>query len=122
MNNLFTKLEKDYAGYRFSSGSYTGSDYTKFQTRFINALRKTCNSIDAKLVSTMKGHYILSAFIERDGKYVYLSLSDVRFRQDGWINDLLVRTAQNEKDYTGGYNNRATIYNLEEKIEALLSK
>ena len=63
----------------------------------------------------------MSGFVRNlsTGKLAYFSSSDVRYSQNAWYNNLLVRTAQHEKDYTGGSNDWASWPSLREKLEKL---
>lgn len=115
-----TNLKK-YLGYEFSSGCYTGNDYKSFQTKYINYLKAMCKDNHWELVNVNKNHYCFSAFIKSaEGRYVYLSISDVRYFADEWFNHILVRTAKNEVDYRGGFNNHTTLEDLDGKIAILL--
>jgi cell filamentation protein len=68
------------------------------------------------------GHFYLSMFLEHKntGKFIYLSSDDVRFSVNGWYNCLLIRTAENEKDYKGGSNNFISFRGLKEKANNLI--
>lgn len=115
-----TNLKK-YLGYEFSSGCYTGNDYKSFQTKYINYLKAMCKTNHWELVNVGKNHYCFSAFIKSaEGRYVYLSISDVRYFTDEWFNHILVRTAKNEVDYKGGFNNYTALEDLEGKVAILL--
>lgn len=111
---------RKYLGYEFSTGSYTGEDYKTFQTKYINYLRKFCRENGWELVNVGRNHYEFSGFI-RDGenKFVYLSISDVRFFPNEWYNDLLIRRADSERDYHGYGNNRTSLEDLQENVERL---
>lgn len=112
---------KKYLGYEFSSGCYTGNDYKSFQTKYINYLKTMCKDNHWELVNVNKNHYCFSAFIKSaEGRYVYLSISDVRYFADEWFNHILVRTAKNEVDYKGGFNNYTALEDLEGKVAILL--
>ena len=113
-------LEK-YIDYEFSSGCYTGDDYKSFQTKYINFLRSICKQNHWQLVNVGRNHYCFSAFIKSaENKCVYVSISDVRFFTNEWYNNILIRTAKNEQDYHGGFNNRTTLKELEMKAMELL--
>lgn len=113
-------LEK-YIDYEFSSGCYTGDDYKSFQTKYINFLRSICKQNHWQLVNVGRNHYCFSAFIKSaENKYVYISISDVRFFTNEWYNNILIRTAKNEQDYYGGFNHRTTLKELEMKAMELL--
>ena len=113
-------LEK-YIDYEFSSGCYTGDDYKSFQTKYINFLRSICKQNHWQLVNVGRNHYCFSAFIKSaENKCVYVSISDVRFFTNEWYSNILIRTANNEQDYHGGFNHRTTLKELEMKAMELL--
>ncbi len=114
-------LEK-YVNYEFSSGCYTGDDYKSFQTKYINYLRSICKNNHWRLVNVGKNHYCFSAFIKSaENKYVYISISDVRYFSNEWYDHILIRTAENETDYRGGFNNYTTLSDLEGTAAELLN-
>ena len=110
-----------YIGYEFSSGCYTGDDYKSFQTKYINYLKAMCKNNHWQLVNVCKNHYCFSAFIKSaENKCVYVSISDVRYFSNEWYNHILIRTAKNEQDYRGGFNNYTTLDGLELRAAELL--
>ena len=115
---------KKYINYKFSTGCYTCEDYKSFQTKYINYLKSMCMENNWQLVNVGKNHYCFSAFIKGgiENKYVYISISDVRYFANEWYNHILVRTAKNEVDYKGGFNNFVTLENLESKVASLLKE
>ena len=114
-------LEK-YINYEFSSGCYTGDDYKSFQTKYINYLRSICKNNHWRLVNVGKNHYCFSAFIKSaENKCVYISISDVRYFSNEWYDHILIRTAENETDYRGGFNNYTTLSDLEGTAAELLN-
>lgn len=113
---------KKYIGYEFSSGCYTGEDYKSFQTKYINYLKSVCKNNHWRLVNVGKNHYCFSAFIKSaENKCVYISISDVRYFSNEWYNHILIRTAENETDYRGGFNNYTTLSDLEGTAAELLN-
>ena len=114
-------LEK-YVNYEFSSGCYTGDDYKSFQTKYINYLKSICKNNHWRLVNVGKNHYCFSAFIKSaENKCVYISISDVRYFSNEWYDHILIRTAENETDYRGGFNNYTTLSDLEGTAAELLN-
>lgn len=112
---------KKYIDYEFSSGCYTGEDYKSFQTKYINYLKAMCKENHWELVNISKNHYCFSAFIKSsENKCVYLSISDVRYFSNEWYSHILVRTAKNEVDYRGGFNNYTTLEKLDNTVARLL--
>lgn len=59
-----------------------------------------------EIVDFHKNHYEFSAVLKNPetGKLVYVSISDVRYWNDEWVNRTLYRTMKHEKDWTGGGN------------------
>ena len=113
-------LEK-YVNYEFSSGCYTGDDYKSFQTKYINYLKSVCKNNNWRLLNVGKNHYCFSAFIKSaENKCVYISISDVRYFSNEWYNHILIRTAKNETDYHGGFNNYTNLEELEVTTAELL--
>lgn len=68
-----------------------------------------------------RGHFYFSGFAKNKitNKWAYFSASDVRHFKDGWFNNLLVRTAQNDKDYTGGNNNYSQLAIIKNALQNL---
>ena len=103
---------KKYIGYEFSSGCYTGEDYKSFQTKYINYLKTMCRENHWQLVNVGRNHYCFSAFIKSaENRCVYISMYD----------HILIRTAENETDYRGGFNNYTTLSDLEGTAAELLN-
>ena len=113
---------KKYMGYEFSSGCYTGNEYKSFQTKYLNFLKTMCKNNHWRLVNVGKNHYCFSAFIKSaENKCVYISISDVRYFSNEWYDHILIRTAENETDYRGGFNNYTTLSDLEGTAAELLN-
>ena len=111
---------KDFLNWEFSSGGRTGEDFKRFARLFRNYIKKNLPK-NAKVVNCNVNHYCLSGFIERNGKYVYFSISDVRFWKNEWFTAILIRTAKHDKDYTGGSNCETTLPKFKENVEKLLN-
>jgi hypothetical protein len=81
------------------SGSSNGPK-SDLQTKRIKAALK--KEFPDATITFNKGHYYCSAFVRfSPDRVVYMSTSDYRHFPQQFI----VRTAKDEKDYTGGYNN-----------------
>ena len=103
-------------GYRFDSSSGLTPAFESFSRQMRTHLKKA-RAPEFELVSYSRGHFYFSAFVKNKGtgKLAYISASDVRYSPDAWISSLLVRTAQHDKDYTGGANDWATLDGLKNK-------
>ena len=105
----------------FTSGPYTGQDFNIFAREFKKYVKKNLPS-GAELVNFSKDHYDLSGFIKKEKRFVYFSISDVRFFPNKWFTDILIRTAKSGKDYTGGSNNYTSLEFFTPSVEKLLNK
>lgn len=120
--SIFKEIEK-YRNFEFSTGCATGKDYITFQTKYRNALKKMCDTYGWELVKFMKGHYEFSAFIKNEeDKYVYLSISDVRFFPNKWQDHILIRKADSPTDYIGGANFYSDLCLLDANIAMIFTK
>ena len=117
----FNELAK-YLNYEFSSGPYTGEDYKRFQTKYINYLRSICKKNYWELVNIGRNHYCFTCFIKNENKYVYISISDVRHYNDDWFFHILYRSAAHEKDYRGGQNQYTDLEDLPYNVAKLFSR
>jgi len=110
-----------FKSWRFSTGPMIRKDFKQFAGLY-KMFIKDNQPEGAELVEYNKGHYFLSGFIEKDGKFVYFSISDVRYWENEWAENILIRTAENQEDFTGDMNSYTTLENIEEDIKELLSK
>ena len=106
------------------AGTYVSKEYRRFQTSLVREISKYATTVGAKVVSSSKGYYVTSCFVERNGKFVYLNHSaDVRM-DDGIkieLDSFMIRTARYAKDYTGGINQYCDMLQLQSMIDKLLS-
>ena len=102
-------------------GGIRSDEYKGFERAFRNILKSIATNIGANLVWFTPMHYDESAMFERDGKYVYLAHSNnLRSRSTPVLHQILIRTAEHEKDYHGGTNNYSDWANLTNDIDKLL--
>ena len=111
-------IEK-WLGNIFESSSGLTPEFSSFSRDFKKHL-KSIAGIDYELYFS-RGHFYMSGFFrnKRNDKFAYFSSSDVRYSPDNWFNNILVREAKGEKDYTGGSNNFCKLPELRENIERL---
>lgn len=103
-------------------GGYVSEDFKKFTKDYRNFLNRMCKNNGWELVNFNAGHYYLSWFIKKGDKYIYCSISDVRYFNGEWYKNILFRSAKHEKDYTGGSNRYTKLSNLEFAIKSLFSR
>jgi hypothetical protein len=104
----------------FNSGSVNSEEFNdffeKFKTSFTNELKK----VKATKLQFSKGHFYISGFFTVGEQVMYFSVSDVRsYLTTDWKGtpQMLIRRADNYKDYSGGSNNFVTIEpNMSKKI------
>lgn len=110
----------EFKSWEFSSGTRAGKDFKKFARLFRKFVKKEIPE-GAELIEFNSGHYILNGFVEKDGKFVYFSISDVRHFKNEWAKRILVRTAEDEEDYTGGPNGYTDLESFGERVSKILS-
>ena len=121
-----TFIKKWHNKFLQDDGSYVSEEFNSFQNAFKREMNKICESIGATLVKYSKGHYDMSGFIERNGKYVYFCYSSTlcNSRSVPNLTDRLAmycRTAENTQDYRGGFNNNTSFENCASVIDSLLN-
>ena len=111
---------KKWRGYQFSQLGYS-EEFKKFAREFKKALLDQVKD-DFILEAYSPGTYYISGFIKHKetDQHLYFSTSDVRFFPDEFINNVLIRTADDVKDYTGGMNHYTPLAQLGEKAGRLI--
>lgn len=103
--------------FEFESSSGLTEEFAQFSRDFKKHLKNVAKP-DYEVVSFSRGHFECTAFFRNiaTGKFVYVSISDIRFFSNEWYNNILVRTAKHEKDYTGGSNCSCTLPELKDSL------
>ena len=119
--NFYTKWQNAILA---DAGAYVSKEYRSFQTALVREISKYATAVGAKVISNLKGHYNTSCFIERNGKFVYIShssgLSRIGRSVKIELDSFWIRTAQHAKDYRGGRNQYCDMTNLQSMIDNLL--
>jgi hypothetical protein len=104
------KRLEDWRQVSFQSSTGKTEEFKAFARMFRARIKKEAGRFGLSLADFNTGHFYASGFLknERTGNYVYFSTDDVR-GSSRWYTDILVRSAKNEKDYTGGINQSASI-------------
>lgn len=118
---LIKELIDNYKGFKFSNQNPMGDDYRTFEEKYLNIIKHINKNIKGDHVVAHQGHYYFTAFIQRNEKFVYISISDVRHEPDQWIDKILIRTATHPKDYISGVNEFTSLIDLEYNLDRLLS-
>ena len=107
INDSFKNMEK-WLGFDFYDaveGPVNSKEFIEFGKGYFSGLKRMCDKHNWKLLNHSLNYHYLSTFIKDvNGGYVYLSIPDVRFEQDGWAKSILIRVAKDSKDYHGGTN------------------
>lgn len=105
MRNIASQLNRGH--YYFGSGSVNSEQFNQFFEDFKKSFTRELKKIGATKLLFSKGHFYLSGFFTIQEQAVYFSISDVRsafnFSRSG-NPQMLVRTAKNYEDYSGGAN------------------
>jgi hypothetical protein len=114
------KLE-DWLGVQFESSSGKTPEFMAFARMFRARIKKEAARFQLEVVAWNTGHFYCSGFVKNKitGKFAYFSVSDVRHFPGEWADNILVRTAQHIKDYTGGANGSADLKSIGWKLEGL---
>ncbi len=99
-------------------GGTTSQEYKNFQRNYRSVLKEIGKNIGFELHSFNKNHYDFSVVMKSNmtNQFYYLSISDVRYWKNEWANNILYRTMEHEKDWTGGSNRYSTLENLSENL------
>jgi len=111
----------EFTEWSFGSGSTTGLDFKEFARMFRAHIIKALKNTDINLVKFSIGHYYISGFATNGKKYAYFSIPDVRFFPGEWFENILIRTARNDHDYTGGANHYISLDNIVKSLGAILA-
>lgn len=114
-----TKGIEKWVGNKFESSTGLTEEFSQFVRDFKKHILSVLPS-GSELVNWSRGHFEVSGFVKRGDKFVYFSISDVRFWQDSWNEDILIRTAEHEKDYTGGSNDSTSLARFQERVNYYL--
>lgn len=113
------RILQPFINYVFSSGGYTGNDFENFNKKFKKVIEKMLPN-NYSLHCWNKGHYYCFAVIKDDeGRFIYMSIPDVRFFPNDWVEDILIRTMSHDKDWRGGPNHRTDLINFSKDIQKL---
>jgi hypothetical protein len=104
----------------FQSSTTQTDEFKEFARNYKKALKGHLPK-GTKIVSYNRGHFCISGFVSDGEKFVYFSCADVRFFPNAWAKNILVRTAKDTKDFTGGINHYTTLEEFGRAVEKLLN-
>ena len=89
------------------NGGYISLSFKKFARLFKKGIKNELKVLDGEIESYIVGHYYIDGFFSLPNNTLYyFSISDVRHLELG---NMLYRTAEHLKDYTGGSNQHIKI-------------
>ena len=106
-NHLFKGIE--------DTGCYTSADFKKFAREFKSMINEQLQYIGGVEYKQNVGHYYISGFFKVHEQPYYVNLSDVRYCNPYNIS-LLIRTAKDYKDFTGGTNHYIPFMDMEDNV------
>ena len=108
---------ENWLDYPFETSSGLTEEFAAFAKDFKKSLINELAG-DFELVVYSRGHFEVDCFIKNavTGKFVNLFISDVRHWPNDWYENVVVRTAENEKDYKGGPNNSCRLPDIREHL------
>jgi len=114
---------ENWIDFEFESSSGLTQEFAQFARDFKKYIKRFANDTDIKyqLINFDRGHFHCSGFIKNriTQKFAYFSISDVRYFPNEWFDHILVRTAKNETDYTGGSNTYCRLDQLNKSVDQL---
>ncbi len=95
-------------------------DFNSYANNLKKKMKEHIKDTEIEIVSFEKNYYYVSGFLKKNNEFVYFSTWD--YRSNSKRDDILIRTAKNEKDFSGGRNNYTTINDFRKNIENLFQK
>lgn len=104
---------------QFESSCSLTEEFALFAKQYKKAIAEAMHGYT--LVNFSRGHFYISGFFKNtiNGKLVYFSTSDVRGSNNEWFDNILIRTAEHDRDYTGGNNCFTSLKNIKEQADSL---
>ena len=128
MDRFMTLLYKKYQNKVLEDwGAYCSDDYKKYAAYVKKQFKASAESRGFTLKRFNVNHYDFSGFFEKDGKFIYFSSTQQRYGQPldlttTGVNGILYRTAEHDRDFTGGSNNFTSIVNLLDDVEKMFAR
>lgn len=111
----------------FESSTMKTPQFNAFTKDFFKELNKRVKAVNLTICRPYHiGHFEVSGFItdntDNTGRYIYFSCSDVRFFRNEWYDHILIRTAKDDHDYTGGWNHYTTFQMFASDVAYLIER
>jgi hypothetical protein len=115
------KTLAEWRGVSFESSSGKTPQFVAFFKDFRREVKRQCVAAGLSVLDIYIGHFEASGFVlnPKTAKMAYFHISDVRFFPRSWSEDILIRTAKHDKDYTGGANHSCRVEVIGTALAAL---
>ena len=111
---------RQYINVEFETSTVRTQQYITFERQCKKELKAILKPYGINLHKFLGNHFEWSAVLEREGNFVYVHISDVRWWD--WYNDVLIRTMEHDSDWHGGSNHKCTFAEIGKYADSLLSK
>lgn len=101
------------------SNEETMGGYKKFFADLKTVVKDFAKEHDWDEVILNPNWYTASGFIRKGDKWVYYSVSDLRYFEKQWRTNVLIRTAEDNRDYIGGNNQYTTLDKFADNVDLL---
>jgi hypothetical protein len=97
-----------------------GEDTKQFFRDLRSDIKAQCKALGMELHSMNVNYFTATGFLRNPetNRLVYFSFSDIRHWRNAWHNNILFRSAQHDKDWTGGHNQFSSLKDLVECARA----
>ncbi|MBO4542239.1 MAG: hypothetical protein J5725_03550 [Bacteroidales bacterium] len=113
------KSLREYVNYVFVYGEVTPKEYKSFARKYRNVLKKMLPN-GWEIVEFGGNWFTMSGVIKTDDdRFIFVSIPDVRYSVNAWIDDILIRTMKNDHDWTGGMNHYTSLFEFSEDVQKL---
>lgn len=109
-------------------GSYTSEEFNTFAKGFKSFVKRNLEDLGFTLDSFYKGHYSISGFLEKDGRYIYFGYDVPRDNYPIDVNTksahmgILIRSAESPRDFHGGMNNFTSFKDFADDVNSLFNR
>lgn len=108
-------------------GPYISDEFKKFAKDFRSVVKEEAQLAGAVLQKFSVGHYDVSGFLAKEGKYVYFSYNlprhlPIDLSRDDAMQGILIRRAKDAKDFRGYRNHFANICYFADAVKELFSE
>lgn len=108
-----------------NAGCYNSQEYLQFAKDLRSTIKGVAKEMEAKIEKYTIGHYYISGFINKNGKYVYFSYDFPRHKtldlqSQNSSDGILIRTAKTDSDFKGGPNHFCNIFTMKDVAKKLL--